>query len=250
MPTHTSLADVVKRLARSVPFGNDAERCIALHDFVRDEISFGFTSGFERVSPERTLELRRGHCNAQADLFRALLEVAGIPARLRFVGLDKQVLRYAVPAPVYLLLPSALFHAVTEVQVDGKRTNTDSYIFQPDMFRRQKERLEGSGLTAGFGLTAEATCQWDTTGDAFSQAHSRNIGESNPVYENLDAALKEKAGNNRLLGIHFNQWLGCIPGALQRTSEKYLNSKIDNQVKLHDRTAVAGPLHDPPQLKQ
>jgi transglutaminase-like putative cysteine protease len=222
-----SLTDIISQLARLRPFSSDAERCVALHDFVRDEIEFGFTSDFESVRPEQTLELKRGHCNAQADLFRALLESAGIPARLRFVELDKEVLRYAVPWPVFVLLPPKLFHALTEVEIGGRRVRTDSYIFKTAMFQRQMEKLAQSGLTAGFGLGEESTCEWNATGDAFAQAHSSDVNDGNAVYQSLEAALIDKAGNNRLLGIHFNQWLGCVPGSFRRASESYLNSRLD-----------------------
>ncbi len=126
-----------------------------------------------------------------------------------------------------MLLPALLFHAVTEVNVEGKWLNTDSYIFHPDMFLQQKEKLKKSGLAVGFGLTKEATCEWDATGDAFSQARIRDLDNGSRVYPSLEDALREKAGNNRLLGIHFNRWLGCVPGVLQRVSERYLNSRIE-----------------------
>ncbi len=222
-----TLTDALNKLDKLHKFGNKTECCVALHDFVRDEISFGFTAGFEGVSPEQTLQLGRGHCNAQADLFRALLNAAGIAARLRFVQLDRRVLRYAVPTPVFALLPAKLFHAVTEVNVEEKWLHTDSYIFHPGMFYRQKEKLDRSESAVGFGLTKEATCEWDATTDAFSQACSEDINNNNLIYPSMEHALREKAGNNRLLGIHFNQWLGCIPGALQRVSERYLNSRLE-----------------------
>lgn len=222
-----TIAETVSRLVKTRPFGEEAERCVTLHDFVRDEIAFGFTTGFESVTPESTLQLRRGHCNAQADLFRALLEAAGVAARLRFVQLDKQVLRYAVPKPVFMLLPAMLFHAVTEVHVGGEWLNTDSYIFHPDMLYRQKDKLKKAGLSIGFGLTEEATCEWDAKGDAFSQARKEDLCNSSEIYPRLETAIAEKAGNNRILGIHFNQWLGCIPGVLRRASERYLNSRIE-----------------------
>jgi transglutaminase-like putative cysteine protease len=174
------------------------------------------------------LRYRRGHCNAQADLFRALLEVAGIDARLRFVKLDKLVLRHAVPGPVFMLLPAMLFHAVTEVNVGGEWLCTDSYIFQPDVLYQQKDKLKSSGLSIGFGLTEEATCDWDGKKSAFSQANKEDIRCSNETYSCLEAAIAKKAGNNRLLGIHFNHWFGCIPDVWHQVFERYLNSKINS----------------------
>ena len=170
--------------------------------------------------------MRRGHCNAQADLFRALLSAAGISARLRFVQIDKQVLFRAVPQPIYLCLPQTLFHAVTQVCVEGIWRHTDSYIFQPAVFLRQKQCLVQSGLPAGFGLTREARCEWNAAEDSFSQAGAGDLNESNPIFATLPDALAAKASNNTLLGVHFNQWLACIPAPLHRAGEKYLNSLL------------------------
>jgi hypothetical protein len=104
---------------------------------------------------------------------------------------------------------------------------TDSYIFKTTMFQRQRDKLGQSGRTAGFGLGEKATCEWNATGDAFAQAHSSDIDDSNAVYQSLEAALSDKAGSNRLLGIHFNQWLRCVPASFRRASESYLNSRLD-----------------------
>lgn len=222
----TTIAGTLSLLQQARPFGSDRECCITLHDFVRDEIRFGFTTGFENVSPEQTLQLKRGHCNAQADLFRALLVAAGIPARLRFAQLNKQILRHAVPQLVFFCLPDTLFHAVTQVKVAGVWLNTDSYIFDPATFQRQKQRLTQSALPSGFGLTLSATCEWDASQDAFSQANAIDLTNDNPVFASLGAAMKDKAGNNTLLGIHFSQWLACIPAPLRRACETYLNSRL------------------------
>lgn len=221
-----TISDALWHLQDTTDFRSERERCISIHNFVRDEISFGFTSGFERVNPEQTLKKRRGHCNAQADLFCALLNTAGIPARLRFVQIDKQILFRSVPLPIYFCLPSTLFHAVTQVCIAGVWLNTDSYIIQPAMFFHQRQLLTESGLPTGFGLTREASCEWDATKDGFCQARASDLNENNPVFATLSDALLAKAGNNTLLGIHFNQWLSCIPKPLRHAGEKYLNSKL------------------------
>jgi hypothetical protein len=222
----TNIRDTLRLLRQTRSIRSDHECCVALHDFVRDEIRFGFTSRFESVTPEQTLELRRGHCNAKADLFRALLVEAGIPARLRFVQLNKRILLQAVPRPVYYCLPDTLFHAVTQVKVAKDWLNTDSYIFDPVTFQRQKQRLIQSTLPLGFGLTQNACCDWDASRDAFSQASASDLSKDDPVFSTLADTLADKASKNTLLGIHFNQWLDSIPGPLGRTWENYLNSRL------------------------
>ena len=222
-----TLRDVIRQLQDTTAFACERERCVALHNFVRDEIAFGFTVGFEGVSPEQTLAARRGHCNAQADLFRALLEAVDIPARLRFVQIAKETLFGAVPPPVYFCLPTTLFHAVTQVRVAGAWSNTDSYILQPAAFARQMARLLQTGRALGFGLTRSARCEWEGTTDSFAQALASDLHEGNPVFASLADALAAKAGNNRLFGIHFNRWLACVPPALNQAGERYLNSRLE-----------------------
>lgn len=225
-PPFASLSEAVRLVAASHPFSTGQERCVALHDFVRDEIDFGFTTEFESVTPERTLELRRGHCNAQADLFRALLHEAGIAAQLRFVQLDKAILRYAIPDPIYFLLPRSLFHAVTQVRLANAWLNTDSYIFDCSTFGRQRNRLVSSGLRTGFGLAQDATCRWDATGNAFSQASADILTAHDPVFPSLQAAIAAHAGGNTLFGLHFNQWLSCIPHPIGRAWSRYVNGRL------------------------
>lgn len=227
--TTMTVCDTLRRLRDTTDFRSERERCISIHNFVRDEIAFGFTTGFERVSPARTLEVRRGHCNAQADLFCALLREADIPARLRFMQIDKRVLFLAVPQPVYLCLPATLFHAITQAYIEGVWLSTDSYIFQPTMFLRQKRLLTQSGFSVGFGLTREASYEWDAASGSFSQARASDFNENNPVFDTLADAFYAKAGNNRFLGVHFNQWLACIPSRLCNMGERYLNSKLSIQ---------------------
>ncbi|RBB93998.1 hypothetical protein C3E97_032565, partial [Pseudomonas sp. MWU12-2115] len=95
------------------------------------------------------LALGRGHCNAQADLLCALLRGAGFETSLRFVALDKRILRHAVPVPVLFCLPARLFHAVTQVRLGGQRCSIDSYIYDRSGFRQQQARLRAAGLERG-----------------------------------------------------------------------------------------------------
>ena len=217
------VAEAVRR--RALP-ADDSEYCAALHDFVRERVRFGFTAGFELVTPQRTLALGRGHCNAQADLLCALLREAGFQASLRFVALDKRVLRHAVPPPVWLCLPGKLFHAVTRLRLGGEWRHFDSYLFGREAFERQRRRLARSGLSQGFGLGAQAACEWSGRRDVFAQAVAADLRPNDPVYATLAEAVAARAGNNRLLGMHFNRWLACVPQPLRGLGEAYLNSRL------------------------
>lgn len=223
-----TIDDVVSQLRLSRRFLSEQERCVAIHDFVRDEIAFGFSVSFEAVSPEQTLERRLGHCNAQADLFRALLAAVGIPARLRFVSIRKEVLRGAVPPLIFACLPGRLFHGITQVKIDNVWRNTDSYLFPPVTFTRQKRRLAQTGRSRGFGLTAGARCDWSADADALCQATPDDLTDDDPIFPCLADALASRRNNSTLMGIHFNRWLGGIPRPLTFAVEGYLNSRLRN----------------------
>lgn len=221
-----ALTEILQHLQGSWPFDHPRERAVAIHDFVRDHIAFGFTTWFETVTPAQTLLRRRGHCNAQADLMCSLLNASGVAARLRFVQLDKRVLHYAVPALVYQCLPPDLFHAVVQVELDGVWWHCDSYIFEPAMFAAQQKKRLAAGLPLGYGVTSEGTCQWAGDADAFSQARPTDLHPQDPLFASLAEAMAARAGNNHLGDLHFNQWLGAVPAPLQQAVEHDLDSRL------------------------
>lgn len=68
------------------------EKAVALFNFVRDTIKFGFTGRFDEASPVETLKSGRGHCNPQAGLFASLCNAVGVEARVHFVQISNDVL--------------------------------------------------------------------------------------------------------------------------------------------------------------
>ena len=65
----------------------ELEKAIALHDYVRDTIKFGFNRYFDMSKPNDTLKLRIGHCNPKAELMVALFREAGLESHHHFVVL-------------------------------------------------------------------------------------------------------------------------------------------------------------------
>jgi len=88
---------------------------IAIHDYVRDRIEFGFSKPFYAMRASEVLAAGRGFCNNQSTVFAAMLRGAGIPARHRFFSLSAQVL-------VGIIDPGTAYvdHAVVEVYLDER----------------------------------------------------------------------------------------------------------------------------------
>lgn len=146
------------------PDMTDRDKAVRIHDFVRDEVRFGWQTAFYEVRASEVLGARIGYCNTKSTLFIAMLRAAGIPARQHFVDLDARLLSGIVnPGTPYV------DHSFTEVLLDGNWVQTDSYIADPALFTAAQARLQEEGMTIGYGVHINGTTDWDGTSNAFSQ---------------------------------------------------------------------------------
>ena len=163
----TNLDDIVDNAMA----GAECERqtAIRLHDYVRDEIRFGFTPYFDAATAERTLKLRVGHCNPQARLMVELFRMAGLKARFQPVTITNAVLRGVIDTP------PQLSHVFTEVYVDGDWRRLDSYIVDSPLRAAAIAKLKATGREIGFGCHVSATGTWNGRDNCFSQVATPNM---------------------------------------------------------------------------
>lgn len=140
------------------------ERAIAIHDYVRDQLRFGFTPQFYAMSAAEVLRAGIGYSNTKSTLFVALLRAAGIEARQQFVDLNAAILRG-------LLEPRTPFvdHSYTEVMLGGAWVPTDSYIVDAALARAAVAALRIEGRPLGYGVRADGRSDWDGRTPAFVQ---------------------------------------------------------------------------------
>lgn len=142
-------------------------RAVALHDAVRDQVRFGFTRAFDAATPAETLRAGRGHCNPQATLLVAALGAVDIPARQRFVTIERTILDGLFPEQAGP--PERITHSYVEVAAGEDWVATDSYILDARFRRSAVARLGASGRTLGFGAHVDGAGYWDGRQAAFSQ---------------------------------------------------------------------------------
>ncbi|MGZ6078994.1 MAG: transglutaminase-like domain-containing protein, partial [Myxococcaceae bacterium] len=70
---------------------DDIDRAVRIHDFVRDEVDFGWAPTFDGGRASATLARKVGFCNTKTPLFVTMLRAAGIPARIHFAGIDTRL---------------------------------------------------------------------------------------------------------------------------------------------------------------
>jgi transglutaminase-like putative cysteine protease len=140
------------------------DRAVRIHDFVRDSVRFGWSTGFYDQSASEVLRHGVGYCNTKSTLFVAMLRAAGIPARQRFVNIHASILDpFTDPGTPYV------DHSYTEVLLDRNWLSVDSYIVDKPLFAKAKRRLERETKVVGYGVHLDGTCEWNGKTDSFAQ---------------------------------------------------------------------------------
>ena len=171
---------------------DDKEKSIKIHDFIRDTIMFGFNKKFYDMKASEVLDAKRGFCNNKSTLFVAMLRCAGIPSRIVFVDIDKNILQGIVdPRTDYV------DHSYSEVYLNNKWIKVDSYIVDTKLFESAKLKLINSEKRIGYGIHKDGSSFWDGENDSFSQYVYNDLENISTkeygVYEDIGHFYKNEA---------------------------------------------------------
>lgn len=197
----------------------EREKAVAIFNFVRDEVAFGFTGRFDNATPDETLVSRRGHCNPQGALFASMCNAVGVSARQRFVAIGSDVLRGVLDG----FTPPRLLHSYVEVDIDGCTRRLDAYIVGTQLFDAALQRLQDEHEVAGYGISSNGTIEWNGTSDAFVQMTGTPLQDYGPYDAPLD-----------LLRSRDNfQAIPMIARIFYPLSTILFNRRIENVIKAH-----------------
>lgn len=137
--------------------------------FVRDDIRFAFPVEGDFVKASETLRLGYGQCNTKATLFLALCKAAGIPARIHFSLIRKDIQKGLFSGLAFWLMPSEISHSWIEVEIEGKWRRIDTFINDKALFDASKAKLKRLGWSVGYSVAlkdaeARADLNFDDTG--------------------------------------------------------------------------------------
>lgn len=107
------------------------------------------------------LKSGRGDAPDKATLLVAMLRVAGVPARIRYLSLHGGILRGLVPGLRHAMRP------LVEMWLDGRWCRTDTFIFDAAFMAAARQRLKDRGWQWGYGIAVDGAMLWDGTRDAF-----------------------------------------------------------------------------------
>jgi len=203
MPIAQTVRDVVERVV--VRTATERENAIALHDYVRENVKFGFNKYFDAAQPDYTLACGQGHCNPKSRLMVTLFRAAGLESYQHFVVIPKDILKNVITASRYWIIPAELSHSYVEVKVEGVWCAIDSHIIDTPLFKAAQARLTREGRSLGYAVRADSTNVWDGQSNAFSQFDEGMMVEDHGRVEDLETYFRSRKYRHRVLGLHFNR---------------------------------------------
>lgn len=217
----STVKDVVKQITNKL--SDEREKATALHDYVRDNIKFGFNRYFDLSRPTNTLAIGIGHCNPKGELMTALFREADIEAYNHFVVLPKEILNGAVSPNRHWLIPAELSHCYTVVKVEGIWYNIDSYILDAPLFKAARAKLSEAGRTIGYGTHINSTIDWDGKRDAFSQFDRDMVIEDHGRVDNFETYYRSDRCRHKVIGVSLNVLCRFMGKGLETRSKLYLD---------------------------
>ena len=182
--------EVIERIVTKT--STECEKAIQLHDYVRENVKFGFNKYFDASPPDYTLSYGYGHCNPKSLLMIALFRAAGLESYQHFVTIPKDILKDAIPPNRYWLVPAELYHSYVDVKVEGKWCMIDSFIVDTSLLKGAQARLAQENRSLGYGVRADSVNVWDGQCDAFSQFDKNMMIEDYGRIDDLEAYFNNK----------------------------------------------------------
>ncbi|MDU8929337.1 transglutaminase family protein [Alisedimentitalea sp. MJ-SS2] len=169
----------------------------AVHDFVRNEIAFGYNAD-DALPASRVLSDGYGQCNTKGILLMALLRVLGIPCRLHGFTIAKSLQRGIVPELPYRFAPREIVHSWVEVLHQDRWITLEGFILDDPLLIALQSRFGGGSLCAygvGTACLEAPAVTWHGT-DTFIQ--STGITRDFGLFDTPDAFF---ADHRQRLGI-------------------------------------------------
>ena len=138
----------------------ERERALAIYGFVK-RMPFTKQLKLRMRTAREVLEAGRGDADDKAAMLIAMLRLANVPARLRYIELRGEILRGLTTNVTSAARP------VAEIWVDDRWMRTDTYIFDVAYMAAARQRLKDHDWEWGYGIHRNGHMIWGGTGDAF-----------------------------------------------------------------------------------
>ncbi|WGH78445.1 transglutaminase-like domain-containing protein [Jannaschia ovalis] len=203
------------------------EKLERLFPFVRDDIAFGFPPGGDLVAASETLRLGYGQCNTKATLLLALCKTCGIPARIHFSLIRKDIQKGFFTGLAYRLLPEELSHSWIEVELEGRWRRIDTFINDLPLFHAAKRALRSRGWQTGYSLAL---------GDGEASA---DLNLDHEAFQQMDAVTRDNGTWDDPADYYASPHYRNRPGLLRLMAYRLMIGRINKRVRALRLTAPA-----------
>ncbi len=138
----------------------DRDKAMAVYGFVK-RLPFAKPMKMRLHTAREVLDAGRGDAPDKATLFVALLRLARLPARIRYVSLRGEILRGLTTGMSQAARP------LVEVWLQGGWVRTDTYIFDTGYMAAARQRLKDQGWEWGYGIHVTGAAIWDGRTDSY-----------------------------------------------------------------------------------
>jgi len=214
---------LVQELARRLTAGETTTRAklARLFSFVRDDIRFQFPHAGDLVTASDVIRTGQGQCNTKSTLLLALCKAVGIPARIHYSLISKEIQHGFFTGVAYWLMPPQLSHSWVEVLIEGRWRKVDAYINDLPLQRGAVSELRKRGWRTGFSVAlpdvGEPATDLDIDAERFVQMGA--VTEDHGTYDDpadyyATARYRNRPGKLKL-------WLyGRMVGGINRRVEQ------------------------------
>ncbi|KKR33120.1 MAG: hypothetical protein UT64_C0014G0003 [Candidatus Falkowbacteria bacterium GW2011_GWF2_39_8] len=128
------------------------DRILAIYNYVKDEIKFGYNLSDTLVASE-ILNDGYGQCNTKTILFMALLRSVRISCRFHGFTIHKELQKGLVNNLAYFLAPREIIHSWAEVLYDAKWFELEGLILDKAYLNGLKSKFKDhQGSFCGYGV--------------------------------------------------------------------------------------------------
>ena len=138
----------------------EREKAVAIYGFVK-RLPLARRVKLRALGAREVYDAGRGDAPDKATLLVAMLRIARLPARIRYVALAGEILRGVAPGLKEVARP------LVEVWLQGRWIRTDTYIFDAACMASARQRLRDRGWEWGYGIHVNGHMLWDGREDSF-----------------------------------------------------------------------------------
>lgn len=139
---------------------NDREKAIAIYGFVK-RLPLARRFQARPQTAREVFDFGSGDAPEKATLLVAMLRIARLPARMRYVMLSGEILRGIAAGMTQAARP------IVEICLNERWLRTDTYIFDPACMAAARQRLRDRGWEWGYGIHVNGHMLWNGREDAF-----------------------------------------------------------------------------------